>query len=132
MSILATAHAGQGFAERLMVDTCRIERKSTDAPVFDAATGDYTTSSPTLIYDGKCKVSPTGAAQVVQAGQEPVSLWPFTVAVPVSATGILLLDTVIVTASEDADLLDKELVVRDVSMGSAIVERRLGAELNAG
>jgi hypothetical protein len=134
VSLTGVTLGGRRAAERLMTDACTITRAA-GAPVFDEATGTYTTPTPTTLYSGKCRVKTyrQNNDRVVDFGGEPVSLWPFSVSVPVEVTGLEVDDIVTVTASVlDPDVVGTRLRVRDVVKGSQITARRLGCEVNAG
>lgn len=135
MSFTSATLAGRRAALRLMVDSCRIERRSSGAPVFDATSGTYTDPASTDLYVGPCRVRNyrQNNDRVVQFGAEPVSLWPFVVSVPIDVTGLQVDDLITITASVlDPGLNDLRLRVRDVTLGSQVTARRLGCEVNAG
>jgi hypothetical protein len=132
MTAAGTVTAGQALAESLMVDTCTITRNDGD-PVFNTTTGTYTQPT-TTVYTGKCRVKPSvlSGNTTVQAGEERVALWPYSVSVPVSATDVELDDIVTVTASADASLVDVTLRVRSIARGTFITARRLDCEETSG
>lgn len=134
MTAEATTLAGRTAAEELMVDECLITRGTTQG-TFNTTTLEYDTVAATEVYDGKCRVKPTGGQasdRQAQAGERQIALWPFTVSVPISVTGIQPDDLVTVTASSlDADLVGLQLRVRSVVQGTHITARRLGCEVTA-
>lgn len=126
MTAAATILAGQAFAEQTMSDTCTITGPP-GTPVFNATTGAYTTPAGATLYTGKCRVKPQNVMdRTVTAGDRPVQVWPYTVSVPMSATGIPVDAVVTVTASADEDLVGQVLIVKDVTRGTNVTARRLG------
>jgi hypothetical protein len=129
MTATSAAVRGQRLAEVLMTDTCTVTRPSGEQ-VFDEDTGEYTQGTTTL-YTGKCRVRPmpNSSDRQVEAGDAAVEIWPFTVSLPMTATGIKASDKVTITASDDPGLVDRVLVVRSVAFGSQITARRLGCDV---
>lgn len=130
----AATLAGRAAAEALMVDQCTITRASTAEPVFNEETGGYAPGAPTTVYEGPCRVKPRdNVDRVVQAGEQPISLWPYLVSVPMSTLDVQLDDRITITlAALDPALLGLALRVRQVLKGSHITARRLGCESNEG
>lgn len=127
MTATSTASQGQVLAEQLMTDACTITR-SGGAPVFDSTTGTYTDPAATTVYSGKCRVKPANlTSRTVQAGEQQVALWPYSVSMPLSALPELD-DVVTVTASVDASLVGRTLRVRSVARGTFLTARRLDCE----
>jgi hypothetical protein len=128
MTAQVTAEEGQALAESLMVDSCTITRRGGD-PVFDDTTGTYTPATPTTVYTGVCKVRPSNLSgnTTAQAGEREVSLWPFSVSIPVAEDADLD-DVVTVTASLDPSLVGRTLRVRSVARGTYLTARRLDCE----
>jgi hypothetical protein len=117
-----------------MFDACIITRASTNAPVLNETTGAYTAAAATTLYTGACRVKPRdNADQVVDAGGQAVSLFPYVVSVPVSAVAYAVDDIVTITASAlDPAMIGLSLRVRQPNLGSQVTARRLGCEVNAG
>ena len=124
----ATA-SGRTAAEGLMTDTCTITRANGE-PTYNPSTLTYTTPTPTTVYTGKCRVKPSvlSGNTTVQAGEERVALWPFSISVPFSATDVELDDIVTVTSSADASLVGRPLRVRSIARGTNVTARRLDCE----
>ena len=129
MTTTSATARGQRFAEHLMTDTCTITRANGD-PTYNPSTLTYTPATPTTVYSGKCRVKPSvlSGNTTVQAGEERVALWPFSVSVPFSATDVELDDIVTVTASADASLVGRPLRVRSIARGTNVTARRLDCE----
>lgn len=128
MTATTAANRGQVLAEALMQDSCTITRAGGGSS-FDPATGTYTDPASTTVYTGKCRVKPRNLVdRTVQAGEQQVSLWPFEVSVPVSATDVDLDDVVTVTGSIDPSLVGRTLRVRSVARGTFLTARRLDCE----
>lgn len=133
MSATGATLAGRRAAEGLMTDTCTITRGG-GGRVFDPAAGEYVTTPGEELYRGRCRVRPRdNADQVVEAGGQNVSLFPYVLSVPVSAVAFAVDDLVTVTASRlDPALVGITLRVRQVNVGSQVTARRLGCERDAG
>lgn len=117
-----------------MVDTCTV-RTGGALGALNPATLQHASVAGDLIYAGKCRVKPAAGNQdrVVDAGEHLVSLWPFTVSLPMSAVGVDVDHIVTVTTSAlDAALAGKTLRVRQVALGTHLTARRLGCEINVG
>lgn len=112
-----------------MTDTCTIRRPG--VPVFDSATGTYTTPSVT-VYSGKCRVRTRSLgflrASEVEAGEEQAVLWPYMVAVPVSVTDLAVLDEITVDTSTDPALVGVVMRVRVVSLVTDATARKMDCE----
>lgn len=124
---------GRTAASALMVDACTITRGQ-GATVLDPNTGEYVTTPGPTVYSGPCRVKPNNPAdQVVDAGGQAVTLLPFIVSVPVTATVYKIDDRVTITVSAlDPALVGTVLRVRQTFAGSHITARRLGCEVDAG
>lgn len=133
MTAAGATLAGRRAAEALMTDTCTITR-GVGGPVFDPGLGEYVAGAGEQLYSGRCRVRPRdNADQVVEAGGQNVSLFPYVVSVPVSSTAFDVDDLVTVTASAlDPALPGLVLRVRQVNIGSQVTARRIGCELDAG
>lgn len=134
-------------AESLMVDTCTITRGS-GGQQFDTAAGEYVQTVGVTLYSGRCRVKARdNADRVVDAGGQAVSLFPFTVSIPVEMSSFDTAvfeaafrpvtfevdDLVTVTASAlDPALVDLVLRVRQVAAGTHLTARRLECEVKGG
>lgn len=133
MTAAGATLAGRRAAESLMTDTCTITRGG-GGKVFDPAAGEYVTAPGEQVYSGRCRVRPRdNADQVVEAGGQNISLFPYVLSVPVSEVAFAVDDLVTVTASVlDPALPGLVLRVRQVNVGSQVTARRLGCEQDAG
>ena len=97
MSAQSITLAGQRAAERLMVDTCRVDRNST--PVTDPTTGKVS-QSRTAIYEGKCKVqSMASRVQEATSAEHQFAAIRSEVHLPMTAGPVRTNDYVTITAS---------------------------------
>lgn len=129
MSATSAVLHGRAAAEALMVDACTITAGAA-VQVYDEASDTYVTPAGASRYSGPCRVKPRESDQNVEAGAESISLWPYTVSVPVAAVGIDVDDVVTVTDCPlDPSLVGRTLRVRQVTQGSFITARRLGCEV---
>jgi hypothetical protein len=106
--------------DNLLTDTCTIVRRTQG--VFNESTGQYGSPTNTSIYSGVCRVAPlSGIARRVRVGEEAVidrAQWVF---LPFSATGVKPEDIVTITASEDPDVIGREMTVKDTAAESSPV-----------
>ena len=115
-----------------MTDTCRVTRTS-GAPVWDDATGEYTVPAGTVVYEGRCRLrATTGVTNQEQVvGEQELALVRRSLRLPVTdpaARAVRRGDTVTVTASNNPGLVGVVFTVmepHDDSHGSA---RRLPVE----
>lgn len=131
MTAASATLAGRAAAEALMVDACTITRGG-GSMTLDA-NGEYVAPPGASVYSGPCRLKPGGTDVVVDVPGQSVSLYPYTVAVPVDATAYALDDTVTITACAlDPAAVGLVLRVRHVAVGSHLSARRLGCEVDAG
>ena len=113
-----------------MTGTCRIERPSTDPPVWDDVAGRSVPAPPTLLYDGPCRyqyLSPAGQPIVADA-ETPLA--DVRITVPVPAAGYRDNDLVTMTGSEhNPDIAGRTLTVTAVSGSSISWQRNLTCQL---
>lgn len=130
MTATSAVLAGRAAAEAVMQDACTITR-GTPVKTFDPATGEYVIAPGVSVYAGPCRVkAQNNADRVVETGAQAVSLFPYTVSVPVSAVVFEVDDTVTVTASAlDPALVGLALRARQVAAGTYLTARRLGCEV---
>lgn len=114
------------MVSRWLVDACTIH--SPGRPVFDADAGIDTVDPGDEVYDGVCRVRPTGGDRVVMAGDAPVTLRLFDLTLPWETTGIMVDQVVTITGSDDPHMIDRQLRVVDVLGGSDGVHRRVVIE----
>ena len=116
-----------------MVDSCVITRPGAQG-ALNETTLQYEGKTYSLVYAGPCRVRPRdNADRVVDAGDQPMTLLPYLVAIPVSAPRVQIDDRVQLTTCQlDPQLVDAKLRVRDVARGSHVTARRLGCEVNEG
>lgn len=119
-SVLARAQAA---AEAGMVDACTIQRVATSStnPDTGVITPTYTT-----VYAGKCRIQQRGGAGQRDAGEDQQLLLALELQIPVTVTGVLVGDEVFVSASRDAELIGRVLLVRDLAHKTDASARRIG------
>lgn len=124
----------QNAVLQTMSDTVKITRAGAGDPVFNETTGQYEDPTPTTLYASQvCRIGSVGMqGNVVQAGEQPVSLRLYNVTLPIGVDDLAINDTVEVLSSEDAYLVGKTLRVEDVKGTFHAVQRRVTAELNLG
>lgn len=126
-ALLARARSA---AEELMTDTVRIERHGEQ--VLDRTTGHLQEGPRTVLYDGMGRVKPQAAdTREVTAGDRNVVRHRYTVTIPwstVPASPVLPGDPITVTASKDARLHGKALVVSGVTYSATATAWRITGE----
>jgi hypothetical protein len=123
MSATSVTLRGRAAAERLMLDTCTIQR--TASLTTDPDTG-VVTPTYTTVYTGKCKVqqqSPASAPTVV--GEASVFVGQLELHLPMSVTGVQPDDLATITACPlDADLVGRTFRLRGPAHKSYLTARR--------
>lgn len=120
----------QQAIERLMDDTCRIERPASGPRDVDEDGNLLPAGPPQLIYEGICKVAPLEATTVeeVQYSQDLTS--PYEVTIPLDTPVFREPDEVtILTSRRDPMLVGKLLIVRRVPYSTFAVQRKLLTDL---
>jgi hypothetical protein len=127
MSVASVLARGRAAAERLMVDTCTIRRKTGETT--DPDTG-HTTPTYATVYSGKCRFQ-QGDPQATRqdAGEASLLMLAMTVQVPMSVVGVQAEDEVLPTATAyDPDLLGRTFLVKALHHKTHATSRRLGLE----
>lgn len=120
-SVLARAQAAAGAS---MVDTCTI-RRATNPPA-NQDTG-VNTPTYTTIYAGKCRIQQRNAiARKHDAGEDQQLLLALEVQIPMTVTGVLVSDEVLISASRDTDLVGRSFLVRELAHKTDASARRIG------
>ena len=119
--------AAKAYGRRLMHSTCVVSRPDGE-PVFDPDTGQYVDPPSQTLYDGPCKVVPTGGERVVEFGEGPVTVRTYDINLDGPASGIEVGDMVTVSGSRDPKLNGAELVVLDVPGSDWMTNRHLVVE----
>ena len=115
-------------AERKMVDTCVIRRKTGTGEGSDEF-GNVTRATSD-VYAGKCRLQqPTATAQEEDSGEASSLMIRFELQLPMSVVGVQADDEVEMTGSRhDPDLAGRLFVVRGLSHKTHAVMRRLQVE----
>lgn len=119
----STVYAGRAAAERLMTDSCTVQRKTGQSM---SETTLVVTPTWNTLYTGKCRVKVDNAGDLtVDVGARAGSVRDYIVSVPVSSTVFEVGDLVTVTASS-LDTTQAGLALRIVGVlhGSQITARR--------
>jgi hypothetical protein len=114
-----------------MSDTVKITRAG--EPTVNETTGQETYPTPTTLHNTQqCRIGPWGGQNVVQAGEQPVSLRIYNVTLPIEIDDLQVNDSIEVLTSQDSYLVGKTLRVEDIKGVFHGVQRRVTAELNLG
>jgi len=125
MTALTAAVQGRTAAERIMLDTCTIRRKTGTA--FDETTGRYTDTT-TTVYTGKCKLQDRIIQGESEAGGREVITLSSVLHLPVPVTAVQVDDVAEVTASQDPAAVGRKLRVAQVHYKSYATARQLQVE----
>lgn len=120
--------------EALMDDTCTITLTSgVGDDTLDIATGELVpVGTPTLIYDGRCKVAPAGQDRdrAVNEGGRDVGVREYKGSIPLTAPTPPRGSVLTITSSRrDPELVGKSFEVKDLLMSTFAVQRRMSLEL---
>jgi hypothetical protein len=109
-------------------DTCTIVRPAATA-VLNTATGDLDPDDAEPIYTGPCRVRPRGSQEEDQlVGDLHQTLGPYVGTLPYDAADVQVDDQLTVTASSDADIVDRTFQVRHIGLSSWQIDRRVGLD----
>lgn len=119
---------------KTMSDKVKITRAGTGDPVFNPGTGGNVDPAPQVLYASQaCRIGPWGGqGNVVQAGEQPVSLRIYNITLPIEIDDLEVNDMLEVLSSHDSYLVGKKLRVEDVKGVFHGIQRRLTAEVNSG
>lgn len=127
MSAESATLAGRAAAEAQMLDSCLITRGG-GSPVWDEATGTWSTPAGTTVYSGPCKLQTRDvqAANPDVAGSR-VTLVDWTVHLPVDGSGAVRQGDLITmtTCQLDAAAVGRTFTVTGPHLGTAKTARRL-------
>ena len=123
----AIIDAATAYGQRMNRSTCVVSRPGGE-PVFDPNTGTYTDPEPTTVYDGACKIVPTGGERVVEFGEGPVTLRTYLVTLDGTTGAPQIGDDVSVSGSRDPRINAAGLVVLDVPGSDYLSNRQLVVE----
>lgn len=117
---------GRAMAESLMVDTCRIERRS--GSTAGTRPGE-TVATYTLVYEGRCRFQLAGlATRQVSAGQQTVTVGRVELQLPVTVIDVDEDDRVTSLTSVDPALPGRKFRVQDAPAKTHATKRVLGLE----
>lgn len=118
---------GRAAAEALMVDMCTIRRKTN--PVTSTVDGSVTWTT-TTVYSGKCRFQQQSVdARTEDSGEAFVHLLRLDLQLPISVTGVQVLDEVTCdTSALDPDLPGRVFLVRDLAHKTHATARRVRVE----
>jgi hypothetical protein len=121
VSAVSATLQGRLAAEALMVDTAVVSRPG-GAAVLNATTGILTPAAATTVHTGPCRMrQPTAFEAEVQFGEEQVTTSRFIACFPNDVTGLAIDDVVMITVSDDADMLNRRFRVLAISLGTYVL-----------
>lgn len=126
MSATSAASSGRAAHRQLMVDACTIARPDAE-PSWDPETGQYTELESTPVYAGPCRVKPTArGTREADQGVRDIVVNRYDVALPFDTEAVVEVgDLLTVTASADAWLIGRPMVVSSVGLGTTSTARWL-------
>ena len=118
---------GRAAAEALMVDACRIERKTVEAT---STTSGAVTPTYLTLYEGKCRVQQHSTeARVEDSAEQYDRMLRLEVQLPMSVVGLKVDDRITITTSAlDADLVGRQVWIRQLAHKTHATARRVTAE----
>ncbi len=118
---------GRAAAERLMIDTCDILRRTGETT--DPDTGDVVPVYA-QVYTGKCRVQQADVlGQTDDLGEDAIVRVRHTLQLPMSVVGVEIDDEAQITASPlDPDLLGRTWLVRGLAHKTHATARRIHIE----
>lgn len=126
MTLGSALAAGRARHRVLLVETCQVTRDN--APTLNPATDTYS-DTPTVIYDGPCRVKQFRMGRAHEAGQVSVMERPYDVHLPFDGgNDIMRGDTLTVTSSTDPAVLGRPLVVIEVNFSGTTTARHVLCE----
>lgn len=129
MTLQATIESGRRMAASMLIDTGTITR-SVSAPTFDPITGELTTVSGDLVYDGPCRMRmPSAVEQTVIFGEQLVTLTRFIALFPWDIPEVKVGDIVVITESDDPHITNRSFRVLTVPSLSVLTHRKIGCEV---
>jgi hypothetical protein len=125
MSALLAAQRGQAAAERNMLDACTVQHQTGEST--DASGTVITPTYGAAFYTGKCQVqTTTETGQAADVGQAYRIVTRRTVKLPMSVTGVVEGDRIVITAAAlDAALVGNVYVARDIEEKTFLTARRV-------
>lgn len=114
-----------------MTDVCTIQSET--EPAFDPADPFNTDPTVTVVYQGKCRVSPLAMAEdITESAGDQVVLKGYKVTVPRTVVGVEEGHVVVVTSANDLELVGRRLRVIDVPTPSHAPVRELRCRFQHG
>lgn len=120
------------IAESAQVGTCRLLGSDGTPGVMDPDTLEYSSDAPTVVWEGPCRFQPRSraTAQVVAAGEQPVTLIENQVTIPLTAPEPVVGQLLQMVDSTDSALIGKTFRISNVAFGDLQAERHLTVEDN--
>jgi len=115
---------GRRFAESNMRSTVTIVRKA--PALFNDVTGELAAASPTLVYQGRARVSPDSGPLNYSFGDEQQHFTSAVISVPVSAPILPMVDDVVTVTAHPGDpvMVGRTFAVMDVESGGQWLSSR--------
>lgn len=111
--------------EATLFDECAVTRPGARGS-FNESTGSYAGSAGASVYSGACRVAQMSEQdRLVNFGDQETGLVAYVATLPFDAPELHKDDLFTVTASDDAQLLTKELEVHSVKYGSLLTGRKV-------
>jgi len=128
--ITGAVTGGRQLAARLMVDSGRISRPSTDPPTLDLDTGISSPPAPTVIHEGPCRVKARASLeQDAVSGDANVTAVRFVINWPHDIPDIHVDDIIEIVTSDDPHIADRTFRVTSVPSKTFLIHRQIGAEV---
>lgn len=129
MTLQATIQSGRRMAAAMLLDEGTITRP-VSAPTFDPLTGELTTSTGDVVYEGPCRIRmPFAIEQTVIFGEELATRTRFIALFPWDIPAVAIGDIVHVTESDDPHISSRSFRVVSVPSSTVLTHRKLGCEV---
>lgn len=127
------------FTEQFMIDRCQVERAT--GRTFDPNTGVESVGTPTLIYEGQVRITPTRNRGEAVVGEETVHWRDTDFYLPLDAPQLRVDDLLTVTNAQDVRMNGRVFRITDVThatfqtarkvSGVALAESRTSDNVNS-
>ncbi len=128
MSIQSTVESGRRMALSMLIDRGVITR-GVSAPVFDPITGELSTPTGDVVYEGPCRIkTPSAVERNVIFGDTQVTKSRFIAMFRWDIPDVEIGNIVTVTESDDPHITTRSFRVVMVPSSSVLTHRKLGVE----
>lgn len=130
MSLIPSAALAdlRSLSASAMRDTCTVTRKSATAPTYNTTTHLNSVPTPTTVYSGSCRIRALRSERDTEYVGERAALNRYGATLPRTESTIEEGDILVVTASDDTQLVGRSFYVLSVVFSTDNIHRRLVLE----